>query len=339
MSTGTDALAIQSFFILVLLVGWMTAWLRKRTGWLLAIGMGYLCFSALRIFANPYSPYANEPEAWVNALDSVSARSLALGMIIMLSSAVIPSAVLIRGFQNVAILNAVTIFLTAMVAREPMGILFNASMSGCFAAATLPLFFVRRPYPWHWIALVASSVLVAGQSMPFGVLVFLGCVWMIQRRRFNELALLAVAAACLGFALMGDQLLSSNSRFTAWRVAMSWWQDHANPWLGSGSGTFVSIGPDLTNGRHPDAFPAKWMWLHSDWLQILFEQGILGLCLATAVFVTALRRFYHAQNQAGFYALIACGAFAAANMPLRYPLTALLCAFLVVWAFAEKQKA
>jgi hypothetical protein len=108
-----------------------------------------------------------------------------------------------------------------------------------------------------------------------------------------------------------------------------WW---SSGWVvrlfGSGSGSFMWISVVTSNFK-----PPLFLQLHSDWLQVLFENGIIGLGLATALFIVAVRR-------AGNFMLslvLGFGAFALPYHPLRFFPSMILCAFIFSWVFEETQ--
>ena len=102
--------------------------------------------------------------------------------------------------------------------------------------------------------------------------------------------------------------------------------------LGRRFGEFLVIGPSLTSQQDGVYF----IWLHSDWLQTLFEQGFIGFNIILFMYLHALNRSRF--NPKLFAALAAYGAFAVANIPLRYPLAGLFGAILLRWALDSRKE-
>lgn len=141
---------------------------------------------------------------------------------------------------------------------------------GILAAFCLP--FVFSISPWHCIALLpllyfskASTVIAAF----FASFMFL--MWFKNRKAFLLMALL-LGSAFIGYVFFYDAPTGQFSkRFEVWLAGMSVFK--MKPWFGLGLGSwndsnFVTM--------QENGVPEKWAWAHNEFLQYLFEQGILG---------------------------------------------------------------
>lgn len=299
----------------------------REKHWLLRLVVLYAGISAFRIFLVP-SPYSTESPEWVAVFDHNATLSLLIFTLITHAAYSVPLRHLLGAFQFVAIVNFFSILIGALWGA-PYGVLVNPSMSGCFAVVLLPLFFDGLETPWISVALTGLAVGVVSRSQPLGVLALCLMVFAIRSRMWRVVAGLPMSALMVGLLLKGTALFDSSGRFDIWSRARSWWILHANHAFGAGSGSFAPIGAYLTKDFPPNS---TFIWLHSDWGQILFEQGTTGLALAVAVMGYAL---YLSKKRSYFYALLAYAFWMIANMPMRYPLSALYGVVLIRWAFEK----
>lgn len=272
---------------------------------------GWTAFSALRIFAAPTSPYAGEEPIWNASFSLAAASSLAFIWIVLS----VAEKIQLKLFKFVAIVNTLLLFMNE-------GLLANNSMSGCLSACLIPF------------SPIAGTVgaLIARQSQPVALLFIVLGLRLIRRRRFFKLAVAIAASVVVGSLLSRHALFDPHGREQVWADAWSFFCAHDNPFLGAGLGAFYYIGPWLTVEKYHMGF----VWLHSDWFQILFEEGIVGVIAAFIVFTQAL--YKSRRNEKLFAALFAYGAFGIANFPLHNPITALLGATLFVAALAKAPK-
>jgi len=224
-----------------------------------------------------------------------------------------------------------------MMGTAQGGLFNNPSMAGCFMAVCFPLVWKHLPrtfYFWQIITLVAICNLHT--SMPFGVLAVVGCSYMFIVYSKCKLSSwlwgvgLLIVLSFMGYEVNGEYFLSSNGRFGLWGLAMDWWGLNASPWFGYGAGTaFIAV---------PRAqLEAQWntgsffIWMHNEWLQVLFEYGVVGLTSLIVVFVSAL---YSARNSAVLFSMAAgYGAMALGNYPSRMPVHAALGVWLFFYIF------
>ncbi len=93
----------------------------------------------------------------------------------------------------------------------------------------------------------------------------------------------------LAHLYLGQELFSDSTRFENFKIFYEFWIKNADYLFGTGMGTFWSIGPLLQLKAHPEMKDNFFRWLHSDWLQIIFELGFIGLALSLNVVYHFLR--------------------------------------------------
>ncbi len=200
---------------------------------------------------------------------------------------------------------------------------------GLFSASSFDAAFIAVLIPilnwWAWgpcaFAVAASpragTAFVVVLSMLLSVPVRRG--WVEAGLAFCGALMTAAFAMAVLPSLHG---FGSAGRVDAWFRFMYWWRDHASWLFGTGTGTFQWIGPAI------DGLEGKlFLQMHNDWLQVLFEGGVIGFALVFMAYVYLLVK---ANGRPKLFAsLIGYGAFALTYHPLRFPLSALLLCCLV----------
>lgn len=159
------------------------------------------------------------------------------------------------------------------------------AMGAAFVACLVPVAVTRS---WLISSLFFLMVVAARGSTGYLILgaQLLTSVWTARSKRMRityGLCILLILAA--GVVTQGTGLFQEASRLPMWKAAVAWWNLHGNLWFGTGAGTFFWLGPKMAEFQ-----PPLWFFLHNDWLQILFELGIIGLALSFGVFLQTLKR-------------------------------------------------
>jgi hypothetical protein len=195
----------------------------------------------------------------------------------------------------------------------------NPSMAGCLLAVLLP-------YIWQKVAvrlqLVATflTVLVAwrlGASQPIGVL---AVVIFVGLKNFPLRLSMIGALIFGGFHFLGRDFLDNNGRFEIYHMAWNWSRSHGLFWTGWGAGSAQTVMP-LIQLMKDSTEKTFFLWLHSDWLQILIEYGVFGFVFSLLAFGKLAHRAATQGNACDQAALWGFAAMALFNYPLRTPLT------------------
>jgi O-antigen ligase len=317
--------ALLVFSLLALLCGRVIG---KAYGWLPGLTLAYTILSALRIFQVSESPWVGQTDLWKTSFSLSAASTLVALALILLGTHAFRRGTWLTIFQSLAIVNAFWI-LIEWPFHEPQGMLFNASMSGCLNAAIFPLFWSKKKAPLVSALLIPLSIVACHQSQPLALLFIPIGLYCIRRKEWDSLLIAAAVSLALGYFLCGDALFHSSGRLQVWADIYRFWIGADSKLLGLGLGSFYYLGPLLTVQKYHLGF----LWAHNDWLQILFEQGIVGLVLAVATFQRALVLIY--RREALFSSLFVFGCFMIANFPLHNPISALFGAVLIRLAFSE----
>lgn len=104
-------------------------------------------------------------------------------------------------------------------------------------------------------------------------------------------------------------------------------------WLGFGPGTFEMVGPTI---RIPIKGQADYAtaWMHNDWLQILWEYGLVVFLFSLAFYIYVLVRSYHTRHL--FCMIVGYGACMCFYSPLHFMLSQLLALALVIESFTTE---
>lgn len=93
-------------------------------------------------------------------------------------------------------------------------------------------------------------------------------------------------------------------RWDIWASYLKWLDIYSNWWIGVGSNAFMAFGPSIQQWAKIEG-DGHIMWLHNDWLQLLFENGIVGLILWINLSVIVLVKSFMDRNNVIFTALVA----------------------------------
>lgn len=226
----------------------------------------------------------------------------------------------------------------------------NPSMGACFIVLSLFAIDANLAIQLHTFGRVAvwavglAAVLLTKTSAPLlalaaGGFAYLVSQWTVAEEfqseklrarygRFIYLAPVLVAVVfVVGYMLQGSQLWNNNSRFNMWTWFFEFWdrQDLFTHIFGFGTGSSRTFMP-LAEVEH--GMETGWyFWLHNDWLQILFEQGVAGF---VALIIAAGTLVYKARyTPCAMAFLFAFGAIMLVNFPLHWPVHALLLAAVI----------
>jgi len=257
--------------------------------------------------------------------------------------------------------------LAGVPAQYRGGLYGNPSMSGCLVAFLYP-FAAFRPrkresYDWDYdssdipmwaydairILLPPAAVLLTGTSQPLGVLAVGVLARHVWRRKLSwRWATAGIAASAIVIFTIpaitskhGRSPFDDSGRFEVYRLVMKPWWDHGRRWLGQGTGTAQWIVPHIQavdeQSRHKPGEPfqvAEYHWLHSDWLQILFENGIVGATLALLSLAATLRAAWRRSAHV-FGSTCAYAAAMVFNFPWHLPVHAICGALIIACAFGS----
>lgn len=237
------------------------------------------------------------------------------------------------------------------------GFFGNPSMSGCLLAFSLPLLMSRIRagedalmafFDITCVLVVLTAIFLTGASQPVGVLlVVVVAIWTRSMRPclsdFLAGAFL-ITIACLTLLMFStyrlhEGIFDSSGRFFVQHQGLVWWWKYGNHWLGMGTGLTQILLPLIQREALPQVVQAQhldlYMWFHSDWLQLLFENGVVGLASGLVMYGCALRIAWRKAPWL-FASVVGVGATALFNFPVHFPMHALIAVFIFAMAFDRK---
>lgn len=327
MFSLSGPLAFELYALWCLACALLAIRVKRDYGWISGATFAWIFMSAVRVFAQPGGPYEAEEPAWLAGLSLASTSTVLSIVVALFAIQKLNRETWITIFKAAAIVNAVLMFF-----YKP-GIFLNYSIGGCFNVSALPLFISKRGRIfWFPLLLLPISALYTLRAQPIGMLCVLIMLYVLKGQSLKQwLIAISGAFACVATLLL-THVTSDHTRFDVWADVWRFSQEHVSYVFGAGIGTFFYIGPFLTKTSKEGLF----LWMHSDWLQIAFETGIVGFALSVALYVQAL---YKAKRDYNLFAmLIMYGIFAVANFPLHLPVSALFGLFLLSSALATAPK-
>ncbi len=205
------------------------------------------------------------------------------------------------------------------------GLLVAPSFSLAFAALAFPF------VPW-WVN-VATVATVLGHHGTTALVILAAQLFAYTlhdfKRQASTFAVFVVLLLCVAYTNTGA-MFDSGARLHVFAEFMRFWAKEPM-WVifGVGPGSFIWTSILL----QPVPYLIH-LQMHSDWLQILWELGLVGFGLALWTWTAAVKNAW--GNPRLVSALFGAAAFGLTYYPLRFYPTALLTAYIVVAGFNYK---
>lgn len=230
------------------------------------------------------------------------------------------------------------------------GGLYQCSMNALAVGLCLPFsleLVKKKRDKWIiWVPMIWFFLLVtiSGQaSVGPGVMVITAFCYLFHgAKRTKKVGIYAVCAVfggiiglLIAWKTFLPKLFNDSARIGLYKLMFIWWKLRGEIWLGYGMGSFIAIGREIqkANGYFASADsygPNGFLWLHSSWGEILFNDGIIGLCLAGLVYAQALWKARH--DRSIFSSLVGYGAGSVFQFPAQLAPTAIMAAWLLASA-------
>ncbi len=296
----------------------------RQIGFLLSATWAYFLLSALWVFENPNFTAPTFPLKSGQILnlevqlDQTAGQAFAQLLLVPLVVLLLPENIFrhwTKLFLGVGVLNC------GLLLFNGQGILQASSFDAGFVAALLP--FAPLPAAAFYLVTIGLSARIVT------ALVILSAAfvsWVLAYFKSPRLTFLALTLVNTGLWFSRKWVsvhdFDSTGRTAAWGRFFQWWTANAPPVFGTGIGTFQWIGPAIDGMEHN-----LFLQMHSDWLQVLFEGGVLGFGLTLTAFVFLLYRSWPRPNI--FAGLTGLGVFCLAYHPFHFFPTALFIACLI----------
>lgn len=220
------------------------------------------------------------------------------------------------------------------------GLIDYAGMNGVLICLSLPFFNAKHKYGLLGLILCLFAIILSKSSVQYGIIAAIAFGYIIHtNRKVNKTLAVASIPFLVGLIIERNKLFDSAYRFDAYKIFMtSWWKNFPH-WVGSGPGTFQVFAPliQIKNNFMVDMRPGQnsffWLWMHSDWLQVLFETGIIGLLLSLLLYSDVLYRLFKKKEPVLFSLACGIGASAIFDFPCRYFSMAFLTMYVIAAAY------
>lgn len=290
----------------------------KKYGWAISLAFSLACLSSIGIWANPIPAWPLETPEWRDAFNLSAATSLVTFLVTVFATRAFSLETWIVVFRWIALLDCAGVVL-GWFFHAPLFLFLNPSMDGCFLACMWPFFASNDD--WFidtGLIIIPVCICLTGQSQPIALMFIAGGMGLLLQKHYKALLLAVPLAFVLGFMITGHDLFMTSGRWQLWTRATELWIHQGKYLLGLGLGSFYLIGPELTK----DYGGVRFLWMHSDWLQILFEMGSIGFVCTLGVYGIALWR--SRTHVILCSSLAVFGAWGLANFPLHQPISAVL---------------
>lgn len=184
-----------------------------------------------------------------------------------------------------------------------IGTLGNIGLYNNFIAICLPLFLMigKKWMKWVGISISLLALILSGPASGFigvgtvgiliGAIVF---VWVTtsatERKIWMVVLLVCYLGCCVFFCRFTTEIAESlKARVSFWKDTIHYAQK-VNPWVGWGIGNFKQVMPRAKTGQYTE-IEGRLYEAHNEYIQTLFETGIIGLSIVALFIANIFRRF------------------------------------------------
>lgn len=311
---------------------------KKKFGWLLALLISYLLISCGWVICFNQNRYAHVEPNYLAALKLFSAESALKLLLIVLPLVALDFKDLRSVGRRLSIAYCIisvgqifweSFFYGCGMENSCGGPLRNPSLNSGMMTVILPIAAAALPSIIHWplAACVCATILIGKSSVGIGMFSLYLAFQFVSKKTWPILLLIPFLFAFGAHFWGSRELFSFGDRDVMWKFFMTMWAHNPRQWIfGTGFGTF-GIFSRLSQDHFEMRPQYWWIWLHNDWLQGIFETGIVGAALMVGVFLQALYRLFKKGMTPEARALGLFGVTMGCNFPLHIGLP---CAF-VAW--------
>lgn len=234
------------------------------------------------------------------------------------------------------------------------GFLNYAGLNGALIACTVPYQRYLKDGHQLWAGVFTlAAICLSKSAIPFGVLwmVWLATWWAYSRFSIWKSARVALVTSPVLIAalwiLNPGPLFTSAGRFPMYRVFLKHWWDNANHWVGFAPGAFIALaekiqiltGFNVTPRADGTLLIFAYTNMHSDWGQMLFENGYIGVLLVACCVIESLMNLLVDKRIefASLVGFVACAVFSAPTRNFPFAIVGAY-AFLMGLAPVERQR-
>ena len=339
--------------IAVILLGVYFSWrVGKRTHLYAGLVMAWTLISSSLVFMNLYSdlnvvvPLKWDKTTYANLrdrMDSLTAQAYIFSSMMAFAALTVKHRT-INLFLGLGLPIFVVVNCTLIVFFK-FGLFNNLAMDSTFIAMVYPLMMLRPEMredrvtlPYNLLAVLAMFMPIVAfrESTAFFVLIGGFGAYFMARGLWKEVLLISMAVLSLAYFVTGDELFNSRGRLAHWDMFFQWWDVNANRLIGTGTGSFEWLGERIQNKSAPGIKEGVYLWMHNEYLQVLFEQGVVGLVLMLGLVYKCLQLSWKtpwlfAANAGVLVSFLT-------QFPLRWPLSMFYVCILIRLSLNEEDR-
>lgn len=272
----------------------------KKIALLPAICFFYFSINAFNIFINPVSIYGENGLMFSTSADAYSAVSYITLLIIIMFIFLLDTKYVIKiisAFEYIILINSGYMIYNYFINNNSDGVLNNASIDSCLIACLFPVLVIRNNlfiidyksffkfdiynkiqvvYCFLITIIPLVAIIISKSSTGYAAILLFLCLHIIRcSTKYKYLVSFIIGISCviIGYKYLGLEFLNDNGRLDIWKQAYNFIIscEMFDKTSGSGLGLFPVMSPIINK--------ANFLWLHNDYLHILFETGIVGIVL------------------------------------------------------------
>ncbi len=197
-------------------------------------------------------------------------------------------------------------------------VMTNASLDACFIALMSPVVGVVIKYKTLDLLIMAFiliAVLLTKSNTAICVFVLMQLIIFLKQKDYKSFLIIFIGLASLAVPFhhfFGMKFAANFGRFGNWKTMMGFWKDHINHIIGAGPGTYWVYSQAIQAHKVGDGV---FTWMHNDYLQVLFEQGYIGL--VSILFLYGVMLYKSFKGPVLFSMVIGYGLIACTMYPLH----------------------
>lgn len=207
----------------------------------------------------------------------------------------------LRVFGWVGFCNALFILYRFFSGADPYWrvgfVVSNASMDATFVALTYPIFLreksftsLKDPTSIAFILVQPLAVIAAQKWIGIGTLaivIFTMAAQYVKTRPWRIMLFPLIGSLGMWGASY-FRFVNSTGRIDIWEQSISFFKENANLLTGFGLGSSFQNLRLIQKLNDMDPNLGSYGWMHNKWLEVLFEQGLLGLIAIVGIYVLTL---------------------------------------------------
>lgn len=315
---------LHSFVVFVAITIVFAVYIHRRYSFVAALTTAYFFLSGIILVYGPWTYYGqfqrqiNDPSK-----SAMFSGALCVGLVTLLREDHFKK--LFSVVKDLIVINTVALWFF------PCGVFNAGSMDLTVSTMALPFFINDYIKTNDRLSLLKILVIVGtfifwGSTTPFIAVAVIIAAWAFAIRKqivnFRYYVYGILLSFVVGFASAGDYFFNMGNRVPVWIKVMERFYENFNLFVGTGTGSYRWLGP-VMQGERVEVL----LFMHNEWLQIIFENGIIGLMLVLSLMALCLRNVYKIPHL--FTAMIVMLVICWAQFPLRIELGFIYCLCLV----------